>query len=247
MIGVMNSQGISIVIPAYNEEAFLPVTLGSVREAIQLFERSMEHPAEIVVINNNSTDRTREVAETLGARVIFHEKRNISSVRNAGIRHAKYELIVAIDADCSLPQDSLVKIWEFMRDEKNVGAALGVKVITDKALSRVVASCIQALVGFISGIHGAMFVFRRQAALEAGGFPEDRLVAEDSAFAISMRKYGRARGKKFGMLKSVKVGTLERKDISLLQVPRLTIQIVRAFTGAKQRPEDLKFWYDPDR
>ncbi len=243
----MTSPGISIVIPAYNEEAFLPATLKSVSEAVQLFEKSTGYPAEIVVVNNNSTDLTHEVAEANGAKVFLHEIRNIASVRNVGIQNAEHELIVAIDADCFLPPDSLIKMWQFMQDESHVGASLGVKFISDKPLNRAVAGFIQTIVGFISGIHGAMFVFRRQAALEVGGFPEERFIAEDSAFAISMRKYARARGKKFGMLKSVEVGTLDRKDISLLQIPRLAIQALKAFGGAKQRPEDLKFWYDPER
>jgi glycosyltransferase involved in cell wall biosynthesis len=243
----MGSPGISIVIPAYNEEAFLPATLNSVNDAVRLFQDSMGYFAEVLVINNASTDRTHEVAQTYGANVIFHETRNISSVRNAGIRGAKYDLIVAIDADCFLPTDSLVKIWQYMQDECHVGAALGVKVVSVKPLNRIVASIIQTAVGAVSGIHGAMFVFRKDAALEIGGFPEDKLVAEDSAFAISMRKYGRARGMKFGLLKSVKVGTLDRKDLSLFELPALIVQVLKAFAGIKQRPEDLKFWYDPDR
>lgn len=243
----MGSTGITIVIPAYNEEAFLPGTLKSVNEAVRLFQNSTGCLAEVLVVNNASTDRTHKVAKTYGANVILHEIRNISSVRNAGIRSAKFDLIVAIDADCFLPTDSLIEIWKFMQDERQVGAALGVKILSAKALNRIIASIIQTIVGAVSGIHGAMFVFRKDVALEIGGFPESKLVAEDSAFAISMRKYGRERGKKFGLLKSVKVGTLDRKDLSLLELPALIVQVLKAFAGVKQCPEDLKFWYDPDR
>ncbi len=239
--------GISIVIPAFNEEAFLPATLKSISEASRVFERSFGFSTEIIVVNNCSTDRTEDVARQYGAKVIQHELRNISSVRNAGIRNAVYEIIVTIDADCFLPADSLVDIWRFMQDETQLGAALGVRVISDKFLSRIVASLIQAIVGVISGIHGAMFVFRKQSALEVGGFPESKLVAEDSAFAIAMREHAKKQRLQFGFLKSVKVGTLERKDIQLSQLPALILQLLKAFLGAKQRPEDLKFWYDPDR
>lgn len=118
---VMALEGKSIVIPAYNEEAFLPANLKSVAEAIRLFEKSTGHRAEIVVVNNKSTDLTHEVAQAHGANVILHEIRNISSARSAGIRNAKHGLIVAIDADYFLPSDSLIKIWQFMQDDSHAG------------------------------------------------------------------------------------------------------------------------------
>jgi glycosyltransferase involved in cell wall biosynthesis len=239
--------GITIVIPAYNEEAFLPGTLTSANEAVKEFRKLTGQPAEILVVDNASTDRTTEVALAHGATVFFHEVRNISSVRNAGIQNSKYDIIVAIDADCFLPVDSLVRIWQYMQNERHIGAALGVRIVSTKTLNLLVGNVIQMIVSAISGIQGAMFVFRKEAALHIGGFPESRLVAEDSAFAIALRKYAQSRGEKFGLLKSVKVGTLDRKEVRLRELPTLIVQVVKAFSGAKQRPEDLKFWYDPDR
>ena len=134
-----------------------------------------------------------------------------------------------------------------MQNDYYVGAALGVKVLTDHRFSQIMAVLIQSLVVSISGIYGAMFVFRKSVALEIGGFPENRLVAEDLAFAIAMQKHARLQGKKFGILKSVQVSTLERKKISLLAVPKLTLQILKAFAGCKQTPQDLKYWYEPER
>ena len=241
------ANGISIVIPAFNEESFLPATLSSVNAAIQNFQFTTGLNAEAVVVSNASTDRTEKVAKSYGAIVVNHEVRNISSVRNAGIRSAAYDLIVSIDADCSLPADALIIIYKFMQDEDYVGAALGVKFVSDKPLNRIIANVVQAAARAISGIQGAMFVFRKKVALEVGGFPEDRLVAEDSGFAIAMRRYAITQNKKFGYLKSVKVNTLDRKNTSLLALPALAAQVLCAFAGVKQSPEGLKYWYKPDR
>jgi glycosyltransferase involved in cell wall biosynthesis len=243
----MQTPGISVVIPAYNEENFLPATLVSVNEARRLFSSSIQLPSEVVVVNNASTDQTEKIALAHDAVVIRHDIRNISSVRNAGIREASYTLIVTIDADCTFPPDALEKIWNFMRDDSYIGGALGVSLITDKRINRIVAHIIQTAVVSISGIYGAMFFFWRDAAIEIGGFPENRLVAEDSAFAIALRSHGRKQGKKFARLKSVQVGTLDRKDIRLRAIFPLIVQVIRVFAGAKQTPGDLKFWYDPDR
>ena len=243
----MSLHGISIVIPAYNEEKFLPATLSSVNDAIRHFHLATGCLAEVIVVNNASTDRTHEVALEFGAKVILHEVRNIASVRNAGIRISDYELIVAIDADCSMPAESLTKIWKFMQDPNYTGAALGVSIIADKLATRVIANFIQTFVGLISGINGAMFVFRKAAAMEVGGFPEDKLIAEDSAFAIKMRRHSQSKGKKFGKLGAVKIEALDRKDAKLIELPGLILQATKALIGIRQNRKDLKFWYDPDR
>jgi glycosyltransferase involved in cell wall biosynthesis len=75
----------SLIIPAYNEEEYLPATLSSLKDsmnAIGVFS------GEIVVTNNNSTDRTAAIAKESGARVVFEKHRQISRARNAGAQEA---------------------------------------------------------------------------------------------------------------------------------------------------------------
>ena len=243
----MSTLGISIVVPAYNEENFLPATLASINEARKYFEATTNLRTEIVVVNNASTDQTEKIALANGAVVVPHPIRNISSVRNAGIRKSLYEVVVTIDADSFLPKDALVKIWNLMSSNRYVGGALGVKIISERISVRIMAFIIQRIVVLISGIYGAMFFFSREAALEIGGFPEDRLIAEDTAFAIALRAYGRKQKKKFARLKSVQVGTLDRKEIDLRSLLPLILQMIKGAVGAKQKKEDLKYWYDPKR
>lgn len=243
----MQDAGISIVIPAYNEENFLPGTLASVNQARKAFRESSGHSSEVIVVDNASIDQTEKVARANGAVVINHEIRNIASVRNSGIHAAKYSIIVAIDADCFLPADALIKVWQFMKDEHYIGAALGVTLLSKNRVNKFIAAIIQSLATFASGIYGGMFVFRREDAVAIGGFPEDRMIAEDAGFATLMKAYAKKHNKKFGSLKSVQVSTLDRKNIGLLALPALVFQVAKAFAGAKQKPDDLKFWYDPDR
>ena len=99
----------------------------------------------------------------------------------------------------------------------------------------------------ISGIYGAMFFFSKEAALSIGGFPENRLVAEDTVFAIKMRKLAKKKSLKFTRLKSVEVGTLVRKTSNLKIVGPMIIQVIKAALGFKQSTSDLKYWYEPDR
>ena len=89
---------ISVIIPAFNEEKLLPQTLAAVAAAVGAFrERGWEH--EVVVCDNNSTDRTAELARAAGATVVFEPINQIGRARDAGARVATGDWFIFIDAD----------------------------------------------------------------------------------------------------------------------------------------------------
>lgn len=240
----MQISGISVVIPAFNEEKYLPETL----KAVNLARSQLDVPSEVIIVDNASTDRTAEVAGAYFARVVRHAVRNISAVRNVRIREARYNLIISIDADCGTPVDGLQKICEFMsNDDDYIGGGLGLRLLSDKFLTRFMVGLIQFFAEQIGGIQGAVFFFLRDDALAIGGFDESRLVAEDSHFAIAMRKHARSQDKKFGLLKSVKITTVDRKDTSFATIGSLAVKVVRAFLGHKLTQKELGYWYNPKR
>src|SRR5436309_945327 len=77
----------SVVVPAFNEEAFLPRLLDSVEVAKSQYSGG-PGTIEVIVADNCSTDRTAEVAARRGARVVRVEKRRIAAARNGGARAA---------------------------------------------------------------------------------------------------------------------------------------------------------------
>jgi glycosyltransferase involved in cell wall biosynthesis len=243
----LKANGISVVIPAYNEEKYLASTLASIQRSISHLAARHSVPCEIIVVDNVSTDQTAALTKKLGARSLRHEVRNISSVRNAGIREAKYELIVAIDADCEMPEAGLLKIYEFMALGTHVGGGLGLRVKSERALIRMAARAIQTFVVFVAGIEGAVFFFWKEDALAIGGFDETRLVAEDSTFSIALRKHGRTKNKKFALLKSVTITTLERKDTTLTMLAVEAVKLLKVFFGVKMTAKDFPYWYEPKR
>ena len=239
--------GISVVIPAYNEERFLPDTLESLAKARFHFEKTTGHEMEVIVVNNNSTDNTTAVAESLGARVIHHEERNIAGVRNAGILQGRFEIIITIDADCTVEPEFLVECWDYMQEEDIIGGCLGLKVTSDRFVVKVMAAVLQFFAFVTTGIHGAVFCFEKSAARQVKGFPEQKLIAEDSAFAIRMRKYAKELGAKFTNFGDIKVTTVERKDMSVVELPWLIFIVIKAALGKPLNEEELEFWYNPDR
>ena len=90
----------SVVIPAYNREAFLADALASVRAQTRA-------PAEVVVVDDGSTDGTARVAQESGAVVLRQPNRGVSAARNAGIRAATQPWIAFLDSDDVWAPDKL--------------------------------------------------------------------------------------------------------------------------------------------
>src|SRR5262245_8837957 len=94
----MNSVRLSIIIPAFNEERLLGETLRRVEAARTAFSRR-HWETELIVCDNNSTDRTAEIARAAGDRVVFEPVNQIARARNRGAEAASGEWLMFVDAD----------------------------------------------------------------------------------------------------------------------------------------------------
>lgn len=108
-------RSISIIIPAYNEEKRLPSTLQIVKGYLSSTEWDF---AEIVVVNDGSTDGTAQAAKLAGARVLENpgNRGKGYSVRH-GMLEAKGEWRLFSDADLSAPIDQLDRLWKAAEQE----------------------------------------------------------------------------------------------------------------------------------
>lgn len=91
----------SVVIPAYNEER----RIGECLAAVYQGDRK---PEEVIVADGGSTDKTVKIAESFGARVVENSKKHAAGGRNKGIKMAKGDVIVFLDADC-IPEKGWLK------------------------------------------------------------------------------------------------------------------------------------------
>lgn len=130
---------VSIIIPAYNEEQYIEDTLRSVLKQNYL-------DVEIIVVDNNSTDRTKEkVREFPGVRLVEEKKRGVQYARERGRQEACGEIIANLDADC-LPHPNWVENAIYHFDHPSVVAVSGPYDYYDGThLFRVASSVIQEI------------------------------------------------------------------------------------------------------
>ena len=102
---------VSVVMPAYNEEKYIGECLASLA-------RQTVEPMEIIVVDNNSMDRTAEIARQAGVRVVKEKKQGMIPARNRGFDEARGEIIARCDADCRVPEDWVERIRQQFRQNQ---------------------------------------------------------------------------------------------------------------------------------
>lgn len=197
---------VSVIIPAHNEERLLPRGLAAVKAAA----RELARPVEIIVVANRCTDATRRIALDAGAMVVESSARNIAAVRNAGAAVARGEVLVTIDADCSMSSNALVEVACAIESGRYVGG--GVRFKPERMSPGIFATLVLLEVTlFVTRLGGGMFWCRREDFDAIGGFDESLLIAEDLEFARRLRAHGKRIGRRFTTLRTAPIITSTRK------------------------------------
>jgi len=97
---------VSVVIPCYNEEAGVQHVIRSLPESVD----------EIVVVDNNSTDRTAEVAASLGATVVPEKRKGYGAAYKAGLPAVTGDITVTLDGDGSYPTEQIEEVVDYLVD-----------------------------------------------------------------------------------------------------------------------------------
>jgi glycosyltransferase involved in cell wall biosynthesis len=182
---------ISVIIPTYNEEKYLPETLAALAAALK------DEDAEVIVVDNGSTDATRSIAESFGARIATEPVRNIGQVRNAGARAAKGDVLVFLDADTAVLPGLFERISEAMADPRCSGGAAAVRY-REPETRRFFLSMFMWLwtvLGRWSRMRqGALQFCRPEVFREMGGYDPGIYVGEDIEFHWRLERLARGSG-----------------------------------------------------
>ena len=159
---------ISVVIPAFNEALYLPATLSRLRDAVA----ACMCDTELIVVDNESTDSTREVAQSFGATVVHESVRNIARVRNAGASVARGDVLAFLDADTIVPACFLNRVAEAMGDPACLGGSADIVHAPASKLLRIYLRAWRWLGIRLGMAQGAAQFCRRQAFDLLKGYDE---------------------------------------------------------------------------
>ncbi len=193
---------LSIVIPTFNEEEYLPFLLRSIQG--QTYK-----DYEIIVADANSSDKTREIAAEFGARVVEGGKVGVG--RNAGAAAAKGENLLFLDADVVLPDPWFLQMTIAEFEKRGVGAATcKVHPLSDKKIDKVFHEVFNYFMHVTQETipHAPGFcIFSKKFVHEKiGGFDPAITLAEDHDYVNRAGKVA-----KFGVLKTYKIPVSVRR------------------------------------
>lgn len=236
------SVSISVLIPAFNEELLIARAIDGVRTG---FASLGFESYEIVVCDNNSTDRTAELAQARGARVVVESHNQIARARNTAAKAATGKWLIFLDAD-SFVDSELLK--ETIACFKSGMVCCGGSILrfdrTDLGFVE------RALVWTWNRISVAMrlaagsYLFcYRQAWADVGGFDEEVYAGEEIFFSLRLREWAKARQMKFKVLTKSPVVTSARKMDWYGRWELLTRMLLMARPGALKDRKKCGIWY----
>jgi len=175
-----NKPLVSVIIPTYNSERTIGVCLKSIRE--------QSYPnIEVIVVDNYSKDRTREIAEKLGAKV-FQLDAERAEAKNFGLKKAGGKYVCFIDSDMELTRSVIEECVNLMENEGGIGGI----IIPERSVGNSFWVKVRDFErSFYAGteIESARF-FRKDLAEKVGGFDEDIIAFEESTLPQKIEKLG---------------------------------------------------------
>ena len=198
----------SIIIPAYNEEKYLPNTLRCAENAVN----NVKQTGEIIVVDNNSTDNTAEIVNEFGAKLVFEKHNQISKARNSGAKAAEGKFLIFLDADTIISPELLSAALENMENGKCCGG--GCKIEIDRKLP-FSAQKFKEFWDWLSvklSLAAGCFVYCTREGFESvGGFNEKIYASEEIWFSRKLTKWGKNKNLDFKIITDIPVITSGRK------------------------------------
>jgi glycosyltransferase involved in cell wall biosynthesis len=239
---------ISIVIPAFNEERLLPHTLARVKEAMAAFaDRGWQ--TELIVCDNNSTDRTAELARSGGAKVVFEPVNQIARARNRGAEAASGDWLVFVDADSQPSRELFAEVGEAIEAGRCLAGGCTVKLDGDYPVGNAAVRLWNWLSRTFRLLAGSFIFCDAKAFREAGGFGQELFAGEELELSQKLKHLGKQKGKRLlilhrhPLLTSGRKMELYRPSEHLWFLAKAILWRKKVLTSREQCPT----WYDGRR
>jgi glycosyltransferase involved in cell wall biosynthesis len=232
---------LSVIIPAYNEEKYLPETLARIGLALS----KTDCASEIIVVDNESDDKTRAIAVSFGAKVVSESEHNIGKVRNTGGKNASGEVLIFVDADTLVPDTLFRTIARAMENDACFGGAVSVEYgeFSRKWLKYYFMGW-QFWENILNTKQGATQFCRKAAFHELGGYNEKIYMGEDVDFYWRLTKLARRKKGHLFFIASPKVKTSARRYSRMSWWKILVITHPIFMLPAAKSKRFWKDWYE---
>jgi glycosyltransferase involved in cell wall biosynthesis len=237
---------ISVIIPAWNEEELLPETLPLVKECMTAFsEKGWD--TELIVTDNNSTDRTAEIAKEYGAKVVFEPVNQIARARNAGAKEATGDWFLFVDADSWPTKELFADIEDAMSNRSIVGG--GSKVKFDLGWKHLDVAFWTGVWNLLSRTFkwaaGSLVYAEAEAFRAIGGFDEQFYASEEIHTSRKLRKEGKNTKRKFIILTKHPLVSSGRKLVTVGRwgLFKYVVKVFLSGGGMLKKRESCDPWY----
>lgn len=192
---MQKSPDISIVIPAFNEEKCIKKCLEA------LSSQSTSIPFEVILVDNNSTDKTVSLAKKfkkkLNLLIVSEKTKGRSPARKAGFDHANGKIIFSTDADTHVPKDWIDSLISHFENEKIVGVSGSCYINNCSYWTNTSFNILQPILmhayRLFTGhywLSGFNFAIQKEIYIKSGGFNPTLNAQEDTDLAMRVSKLG---------------------------------------------------------
>ncbi|WP_328940948.1 glycosyltransferase [Streptomyces sp. NBC_00250] len=206
----MSAPALSVVIPAFNEAAYLPRYLPSVLNSLARWEEITGHTGEVIVVDNASTDATADMAASFGVRVVTESVRNIGRVRNTGATAARSGRLFFTDADVALPLEAVSAAAAAM-DAGAIGGAIPPLYTPERLGARLLCAYWDHYRTRRGGAQGVNQFCTTDAFHHVGGYRDDLFMSEDVEFFARLTAHGQGTGRPVAILDELRVRPSTRR------------------------------------
>lgn len=239
---------ISVVIPAFNEEKLLGATLESVRLAMTSFQDA-GWESELIVCDNNSTDRTAEIARAAGALVVFESVNQIGRARNRGAAAASGDWLLFVDADSRPSRGLFADVVAAVASGKYLYGGSTIRLEGWHPM----AFLLNGIWNWISRIKkfaaGSFIICEAAAFRQVGGFDHELFAGEELKLSKALKALAQAGGRRGVILRRHPLVTSSRKLhlYSFREYMGFIARTVWRGGSTLKKREECRIWYDGRR
>lgn len=239
---------ISIVVPAYNEERLIGETLRRIQSALAPFQQR-QWEFEIIVCNNNSSDRTAEIAEAAGAIVVFEPINQIARARNRGAEAASGDWLIFIDADSHPSAELFNDVAEQIESGGCLAGGSIVRLDGHYPRANLIAGLWNRVSRVCRWVAGSFIFCEAKVFRELGGFSHELFASEEIELSKRLKKAARAQKKKVVILHRHPLVTSARKLHLYTPGEHVRFMLRTLLAGGKtlNSREACHTWYDGRR